>query len=90
MTKRSAEHSMCRQEDGLEIAGNKSMSGWIIEQAGGLGLIASVKDAHSNLLVTSVGQIRNPNLEIRNKRNTQIRNPKLGIRKRARLEFCAF
>jgi len=47
---------MRRQENSLEIAGNERACGWIVEQAGGLGLIASVKGAHSNLPVTPIGQ----------------------------------
>src|SRR4029077_19258163 len=64
MTKRSAEHAVSRQENGLEIARNEHASGWI-------------KDVHSNLFVTPIGQIRNPNFEIRNKSKTRkYRKPK--------------
>jgi hypothetical protein len=33
MTKRSAEHPVAGQENGLEIALDKSMSGWVIQEA---------------------------------------------------------
>ena len=33
MTKRSAEHPVAGQENGLEIARDKRMGGWVIQQA---------------------------------------------------------
>jgi hypothetical protein len=44
VTKRSAEHPMAGQENGLDITRDESASGWVFEQARGL-------DAHGGCLL---------------------------------------
>ena len=86
MTKRRAEHPVTGQENGLEIARDESIGGWVIQKP-------SVLNAHGcspihfyRHNVTRIGQIIDPKLEIREKLETQT-NPNEDIYRKSHLAY---